>query len=122
GGDMRAKSTSIGAVPAVAAKCPGARSTPLVLGPPEPQLASMVDRPPEGERWIHEIKWDGYRMLATVSDGRARIWSRNGVDWTDRLPKIAAALAQLEVKSAVVDGELIAGGGTQSDFNVLLTR
>lgn len=119
---MRAKSTSVGAVPAVAGKCPGARSTPLVLGPPEPQLASMVDRPPEGERWIHEIKWDGYRMLATVSDGRARIWSRNGVDWTDRLPKIAAALAQLEVKSAVVDGELIAGGGTQSDYNVLLTR
>ncbi|MGH8465714.1 MAG: non-homologous end-joining DNA ligase, partial [Pseudomonas sp.] len=121
-GEMRAKATAIGSVPAAAGKCPGARRQPLSPRPPEPQLASIATSPPAGERWIHEIKWDGYRMLATVREGRARVWSRNGVEWTDRLPRIAAALEQLEVDTVVVDGELIADGGTQADFNVLLTR
>ncbi|HEY1075076.1 MAG TPA: DNA ligase D, partial [Fontimonas sp.] len=72
----------------------------------EPQLATLVDRPPSGDHWIYEIKFDGYRMLAAVADGKVALRSRNGLDWTGTLPSIAAALGKLKIKSAVIDGEL----------------
>ncbi|MDB6164084.1 MAG: ATP-dependent ligase [Xanthomonadaceae bacterium] len=84
-----------------------------------PQLAKLGDKPPEGEQWIHELKWDGYRLVATVVGGKARIWSRNAIEWTTKVPEIAAAIEQLGLKSAALDGELIAGSGTQQDFNLL---
>ena len=73
-----------------------------------PQLASVADAPPEAAGWLTEIKLDGYRLLASVRDGEVKLTTRNGNDWTDRLPAVAAAVRQLDVASALVDGELVA--------------
>lgn len=72
-----------------------------------PQLLSRASEPPNGDGWIHEIKYDGYRLLASVEHGRASLRSRPGADWTSRLPLIARAVALLPVKSAQIDGELV---------------
>jgi len=84
-----------------------------------PQLAKLGDKPPEGEQWLHELKWDGYRLVTTVVNGKVRIWSRNAIEWTNKVPDIVSAIEQLGLKSAALDGELIAGTGTQQDFNLL---
>ncbi|WP_457097907.1 DNA ligase D [Lysobacter sp. P5_B9] len=84
-----------------------------------PQLAKLGTTPPEGEQWIHEFKWDGYRLVTTVVDGKVRIWSRNAIEWTQKVPEIRAAVEQLGLTSAALDGELIAAQGTQEDFNLL---
>ena len=89
------------------------------MAPFAPQLARLFDAPPEGEGWLHEAKWDGYRLLAVVKGGVARLWSRNAIEWTSKVPGIARALAALPVRSAAFDGELIAGSGTRDDFGVL---
>ncbi len=74
----------------------------------EPQLAAVAEEPPEGAEWVSEIKFDGYRLLVFVEDGKARVLTRNGHDWTDRLPAVARAAAALRVTSALLDGELVA--------------
>jgi bifunctional non-homologous end joining protein LigD len=73
-----------------------------------PQLCKLAEVPPTGQGWVSEIKFDGYRLLVHVKDGVARIVTRNGHDWTDRLPAVAAAAAQTKVQSAILDGELVA--------------
>lgn len=73
----------------------------------EAQLAQLVDEAPAGSDWLHEIKLDGYRILCRIEDGRARLISRNGNDWTERFEEIAAAAALLPVKNAVIDGEVV---------------
>ena len=75
---------------------------------PAPQLAAVTDGPPEGDGWLTEIKFDGYRLLASVDHGKVKLLTRNGNDWTDRLPAVAKAIGQLHVESALVDGELVA--------------
>jgi len=70
------------------------------------ELATLVERAPAGPEWISEVKYDGYRMLAAVEDGRARIWSRNSADWTERLSRLARALETLPASSALLDGEI----------------
>jgi bifunctional non-homologous end joining protein LigD len=72
-----------------------------------PQLASLIDAPPQGSHWLHEIKYDGYRMLAFIEKGSVRITSRSGKDWTARFPAIARALAETFDTQAVVDGEIV---------------
>jgi bifunctional non-homologous end joining protein LigD len=72
----------------------------------EPQLATLVDRVPTTGPWVYEIKYDGYRAIATLEDGNVTIVSRNRLDWTARFAKIAAALAKLRARSAVFDGEI----------------
>jgi bifunctional non-homologous end joining protein LigD len=74
----------------------------------EPQLARLAQRPPEGSEWVHEIKFDGYRLLGHVNDGEAVLKTRNQLDWSKRFPELAAALSQLPVKQAVLDGEVVA--------------
>ncbi|HEX6693513.1 MAG TPA: DNA ligase D [Longimicrobiales bacterium] len=74
---------------------------------PTAQLATLTDTAPEGDGWLHEIKFDGYRMLTRVANGRARLWTRNGKEWTDRFPSIVQAAAALPVKDAVLDGEVV---------------
>ena len=72
-----------------------------------PQLASLVETPPKGDDWVHEIKYDGYRIGA-VRDGKSvRLESRNEIDWTDKLPEIVKAVAALPCQSAVIDGEAV---------------
>jgi ATP-dependent DNA ligase len=63
--------------------------------------------PPSGPGWIHEIKHDGFRILARRAAARVRLFSRNGYDFTDRFPKIAATVESLPVRSCVLDGEAI---------------
>jgi bifunctional non-homologous end joining protein LigD len=71
-----------------------------------PQLTALVRMPPEGEGWLHEIKFDGYRMHARIEHGAVRLLTRTGLNWTDKYPPIAAALAELPVDAAYLDGEL----------------
>src|SRR5262245_9517963 len=86
----------------------------------EPQLASPVDQPPEGKHWIHEIKHDGYRFQLVIERRKARVFSRNGYDWSDRYPSIVRAAANLQCKSAIIDGEAIVQNGRgASDFDAL---
>ena len=73
----------------------------------KPCLPTLVDKPPVGPQWVHEIKWDGYRVSAYVEDGLVTIRTRNGHDWTKRFPAIAAGVAALKVRSAVIDGEAV---------------
>jgi bifunctional non-homologous end joining protein LigD len=73
----------------------------------EAQLATPMKAPPTGPNWIHEIKYDGYRMLCRVVDGDVRMISRNGKDWTGNFPSIVRALARLPVESAWLDGEAV---------------
>jgi bifunctional non-homologous end joining protein LigD len=91
------------------AAVPGARRAAL---PAEvaPQLATLVPRVPEGDDWVHEIKFDGYRMLFRLEDGRARLLTRSGKDWTARFPSIAAAAAEIPARRALLDGELVVVG------------
>ncbi|SPF49651.1 conserved hypothetical protein [Syntrophobacter sp. SbD1] len=69
-------------------------------------LATLVSKPPEGDNWVHEIKYDGYRILCRLSGGRARLFSRNGKEWTDRFSEVAGAAAGIAVESAFLDGEV----------------
>lgn len=98
---------------------PGARKRVLVATPPVPQLAKLVDDPPEGDDWLHELKWDGYRLLCAVRAGEPRLWSRNALDSSERVPEVREAIASLGLQEAVLDGELVAGQGSREDFNGL---
>ncbi|MBW3552224.1 MAG: DNA ligase D [Gemmatimonadetes bacterium] len=71
------------------------------------QLATLVGDAPEGEDWVHELKFDGYRVLCLLEDGRARVITRNGKDWTDRFAGVAEALAGLPAGTAALDGEVV---------------
>ena len=80
-----------------------------------PQLAAQVKTPPAGVGWVHELKLDGYRMQAHIRQKRILLWTRNGLDWTHRMKDIAARLADLPVKDAILDGEVVVlakDGGT----------
>ncbi|WP_226475956.1 DNA ligase D [Pseudomonas sp. MWU16-30323] len=71
-----------------------------------PQLATLVDRAPDGD-WVYEIKFDGYRILTRIRDGEVRLFTRNGHDWTDRLPRQVKALEALKLKDSWLDGEVV---------------
>jgi bifunctional non-homologous end joining protein LigD len=71
-----------------------------------PQLATLAPEAPAGDKWLHEIKFDGYRMLAHVADGKAKFVSRNGLDWTAKFSVLAAALGSINARQAILDGEV----------------
>ncbi|MDO9437735.1 DNA ligase D [Hydrogenophaga sp.] len=106
------------AAPNARAGVPGAVKAPL----PEmlsPQLATLATGVPQGE-WIYELKFDGYRLLARIDKGKAMLFTRNGNDWTSKMPQLAAALGELGVKSAWLDGEIVVMGSNGTpDFNAL---
>ena len=85
----------------------------------EPQLCTLVDAVPAGSGWLHEVKYDGYRALVAVAAGKARVYTRSGLDWTDKFPGIAEACAALPVKSALIDGEIVAFKDGRPDFSTL---
>ena len=60
------------------------------------QLATLVDAPPEGGQWLHEIKYDGYRLLAFLEQDDVKLYTRNGNDWTRRFPAVRASIAQVK--------------------------
>jgi bifunctional non-homologous end joining protein LigD len=99
----RPESVRSGAAPR---ELPGAQRAPMPRSI-EPELATLVYDAPEGDGWIHEIKFDGYRFMAFLERGRARLVSRNGLDWTNRLPGLAAEIAALPAGRLVLDGELV---------------
>jgi len=72
-----------------------------------PQLATLVKEPPSGDQWLHELKFDGYRMLCRIDRGRVRVWSRNGKDWTDKFLNVTEAARDLKLTSAILDGEIV---------------
>jgi len=83
-----------------------------------PQLATLVDAVPTGNQWLHEIKYDGYRALIATGSGGPRIYTRSGLDWTDKFPGIAEAAATLP-PGALVDGEIVAMKDGKPDFSTL---
>jgi bifunctional non-homologous end joining protein LigD len=86
----------------------------------KPALATLVDEIPSGDDWIFEIKFDGYRALAAVDGEAVTIYTRNGLDWTDRFGKVAEALAGLGLEGALIDGEMVVVDGKgRSDFSSL---
>jgi bifunctional non-homologous end joining protein LigD len=87
----------------------------------EPALASLVAKPPTGARWLHEIKFDGYRLQARIEAGRVTLMTRSGHDWTGKFgDRVTAALRALPVQDAVLDGELVVENATgASDFSAL---
>jgi bifunctional non-homologous end joining protein LigD len=82
-----------------------------------PALATKIDKPPTGERWVHEIKFDGYRNQLHIANDDIKVFTRNGNDWTKRFRKIAADAYLINAKSAIIDGEVVvpaADGTTDS--------
>ncbi|WP_395446889.1 DNA ligase D [Aminobacter sp. UC22_36] len=73
----------------------------------EPQLATAAPKPPTGEGWLHEIKFDGYRTMVHLEAGTAKLITRSGIDWTKRYGKLASAFRDLPCSDAVIDGEIV---------------
>ena len=92
--------------PRPASRIAGARQAPMPASL-KPQLATAAVAAPEGDDWLHEIKYDGYRLIARIEQGATRLITRGGLDWTAKFPALAARLAALPVKSAIIDGELV---------------
>jgi bifunctional non-homologous end joining protein LigD len=90
----------------LARELPGVRPAPF---PDyiEPLLATQWDHPPPGDNWVHEIKYDGYRLQISRSDAGMRAYTRRGYDWAPRFPTITATAAQLNTRAAVLDGEVV---------------
>lgn len=76
------------------------------IPPYKPQLTQLVKEAPRGQGWLHELKYDGYRIGCRIDAGRVNLLSRNGNDWTDAFPEIAKAATALKAKSALIDGEV----------------
>jgi bifunctional non-homologous end joining protein LigD len=97
----------------------GARKTVM----PEfvsPQLATLVKEAPRGKEWVHELKFDGYRLLCHLERGHVRLWTRNRKDWTDKFPNVVKALQGVRVQSAILDAEVVAMDGSgRSSFQML---
>jgi len=86
----------------------------------EPALASSIERAPSGGRWVHEIKFDGYRVQVHLANNEVKVFTRRGHDWTNRFKKIASDAWHISAGSAIIDGEVVApaADGT-TDFSVL---
>jgi ATP-dependent DNA ligase len=83
------------------------RARPATSGFIEPCLPTAARIPPSGPDWIHEIKHDGYRLMARLEGRGTRLFSRRGHDWSERFPRITEALASLTARSATIDGEAV---------------
>lgn len=87
----------------------------------EPALATLKSTSPTAKKWLHEIKFDGYRLQGHVRAGKTKLFTRSGLDWTDKFgPAISTALSSLPLKDAIIDAELVVEGvGGASDFSAL---
>jgi bifunctional non-homologous end joining protein LigD len=85
-----------------------------------PQLTQLVEAAPRGDQWLHEIKYDGYRMMARLDRGAVKLLTRTGLDWTHKYPAIAKAVAALDARQAYHDGELCGVGPDGiTSFNIV---
>lgn len=85
-----------------------------------PQLATLVDDVPTGNRWMHEIKFDGYRAVVAAKGSEVRVYTRSGKDWTDKFVPLAASIAELDLPSCLIDGEIVASDAKGNpDFSTL---
>lgn len=97
----------------------GARKAPLPARL-EPQLATLATAPPSRGEWSWEIKLDGYRLMTRIENGKPKLITRGGHDWTKRMPKLANAIGTLGIDNAWLDGEIVVLGETGlPDFNAL---
>ncbi len=97
-------------------------SAECVLSPTDApfQLATLVVEAPSGDEWIHEAKYDGYRLRVGLERGRATVRTRRGEDWTERFPLVARAVEKLPISSALLDGEaIVLDAEGRSDFGML---
>jgi bifunctional non-homologous end joining protein LigD len=74
----------------------------------KPALAEQLPRPPKGEGWIHEVKFDGYRVQVHSASDAVKVLTRRGYDWTTRFKKIATDAWRINARSAIIDGEVVA--------------
>ena len=85
-----------------------------------PELATLQDRPPESRDYVHEAKFDGYRIQARLASGKVKLLTRKALDWTDKFKPVAAAVAKLDAESAIIDGEIVVlNQNGLSDFSAL---
>jgi bifunctional non-homologous end joining protein LigD len=83
----------------------------------KPQLATLKSKPPNGEQWLHEIKYDGYRIQIHCNGGKRKVFTRNGLDWTKRFSVIAGAI---DIPGqAIIDGEVVVIAGGRTNFSEL---
>jgi bifunctional non-homologous end joining protein LigD len=122
----QAKATKPKAARARPAKAKPARRSEKTEAEPlprfvEPCLATLQDKPPAGDAWLHEVKFDGYRLQARISAGKVKLLTRTGLDWTERFgERIADALAALPCETALIDGEVVGLGESGiSSFSAL---
>lgn len=120
-GEPATKSSRTGTKQAVEATTEAKSSATLPL--PRfhaPQLATLVDAAPEGGDWLHEMKYDGYRVIIAVGKGQVRCWTRNEKDWTAKFGPVAEAAQQLDCGNALIDGEIVAFDAKgKTDFSTL---
>lgn len=103
----------------LAAKLKGAKGAPFPKFI-EPSLATLADKPPSGERWVHEIKFDGYRLQIHLKQGEAKFYTRRGYDWTPRFKVLVEPLWHLSTYGCILDGEVIVPDDDGvSDFGAL---
>lgn len=102
------------------AKVAGAKKAPLPAFV-EPMLATLAATAPIGERWLHEIKFDGYRLQARIEAGRVKLFTRTGLDWTAKFGReVVSALRELPLGTAIIDGEMVVENDAgASDFSTL---
>lgn len=115
---VRTKRSMAGIAGKAKRKTGGGREMPL---PPfiAPQLAYLKDQPPEGKQWIHEIKYDGYRIVAAVAGDEVHLYTRSGQDWTRKFASVAKALRKLKTQ-ALIDGEVVVfGAHGRTSFSAL---
>lgn len=106
-----------------AAQIPGARIERDIPGFIEPAHPTQRDKTPDGERWLHEVKVDGYRCQLHVRRGTVKAFTRSGFDWASRFASIVEAAKRLPVIDAVIDGEVIATADNGApDFNLLQSQ
>jgi bifunctional non-homologous end joining protein LigD len=87
-------------------RIPGARKGILPVFV-EPCLATLVDKAPSGPEWVHEIKFDGYRLQARIDGGKVKLLTRKGLDWTSKFKRVAEALKKMRLGAALIDGEVV---------------
>jgi bifunctional non-homologous end joining protein LigD len=109
---------------AVAPRCGGlfrelrfCQSVSTMPGFIKPQLATLKSRAPKGDQWLHEIKYDGYRVQVHLNRGRKKVFTRNGLDWTKRFTEITGALAI--PGEAIIDGEVVVIHDGRTNFSEL---